>query len=65
MLGEVFTWLVLHVLLSQGLTATGLKRDHVFFGDISAVHKCGNISVDLKIDSNSNVRATLYIVDAN
>uniref|UniRef100_A0A7N0TGU9 Uncharacterized protein n=1 Tax=Kalanchoe fedtschenkoi TaxID=63787 RepID=A0A7N0TGU9_KALFE len=39
----------------MGLTATGLKRDHVFFGDINAVHKCGNTTVDVKIDSDSNI----------
>lgn len=61
---EFLTWLVSlsHILLFQGLTANGLKLDHVFFGDISAQHKCGNISVDVKIDSNSNVRDTIFVM---
>ncbi|KAL9684059.1 hypothetical protein QQ045_021490 [Rhodiola kirilowii] len=48
----------------MGLTATGLKRDHVFFGDISVVHKCGNTSVDVKFDSDSNVLTKVTHADS-
>ena len=39
----------------QGLTATGVKRDHIFIGDISTQYKSGNTTVDVKFDSYSNV----------
>ena len=40
----------------QGLTATGLKRDLIFIGDINTLYKSGNTTVDVKIDTYSNVR---------
>lgn len=44
---------ILNVL--QGLTATGLKKDQHFFGDINTVYKSGNTTVDMKVDTYSNV----------
>lgn len=39
----------------MGLTATGLKKDHIFVGDISTQYKSGNTTVDVKVDTYSNV----------
>lgn len=39
----------------QGLTATGLKRDQIFIGDISTLYKSGKTTVDVKVDTYSNV----------
>lgn len=39
----------------QGLTATGVKVNEVFIGDISTQYKSGKTVVDVKVDSNSNV----------
>lgn len=43
-------------ILWQGLTATGLKRDQIFFGDINTLYKSGSATVDVKVDTYSNVR---------
>lgn len=39
----------------QGLTATGLKKNEIFIGDINSVYKSGNTTVDVKVDTYSNV----------
>ncbi|XP_057968596.1 mitochondrial outer membrane protein porin 4 isoform X2 [Malania oleifera] len=38
-----------------GLTITGLKKDQIFVGDMSALYKSGNTAVDVKVDTYSNV----------
>ena len=48
--------------LLQGLTATGVKRDQVFVGDISTQYKSGSTIVDLKVDTYSNVRREVVCV---
>ena len=45
----------------QGLTATGVTRDNIFIGDISTQHKCGNTTVDVKVDTYSTVRVNLAV----
>ncbi|KAK2966052.1 hypothetical protein RJ640_029984 [Escallonia rubra] len=47
-----------------GLTATGLKRDQIFVGDISTVYKSGSTTVDVKIDTYSNVSTKVTINNA-
>lgn len=39
----------------QGLTATGIKRDDIFVGDVSTHYKSGNTAVDVKVDTYSTV----------
>ncbi|RVW75503.1 Mitochondrial outer membrane protein porin 4 [Vitis vinifera] len=39
----------------MGVTATGWKKDQIFFGDVSTLYKSGNTTVDLKLDTHSNV----------
>lgn len=46
----------------MGLTATGVKKDQIFIGDISTQYKSGNVTVDVKVDTYSNV-ATKVTVD--
>ena len=43
------------IFLWQGLTATGLKRDQIFVGDINTLYKSGKTTVDVKVDTYSNV----------
>ncbi|PIN14095.1 Porin/voltage-dependent anion-selective channel protein [Handroanthus impetiginosus] len=38
-----------------GLTATGVKKDQYFFGDISTQYKSGKATVDVKVDTYSNI----------
>ncbi|XP_022730528.1 mitochondrial outer membrane protein porin 4-like isoform X2 [Durio zibethinus] len=47
----------------MGLTATGLKKDQIFFGDINTVYKCGNTTVDVKVDTYSNVSTKVTVND--
>ncbi|PSS36211.1 Eukaryotic porin/Tom40 protein [Actinidia chinensis var. chinensis] len=47
----------------MGLTATGVKRDHIFIGDISTQYKSGNTTVDVKFDSYSNVSTKVTVND--
>ncbi|KAK6272997.1 hypothetical protein POUND7_010080 [Theobroma cacao] len=47
----------------MGLTATGLKKDQIFFGDINTVYKSGNTTVDVKVDTYSNVSTKLTVND--
>ncbi|KAM0938925.1 putative Porin domain superfamily, eukaryotic porin/Tom40 [Dioscorea sansibarensis] len=42
-----------------GLTATGVKMDEIFIGDISTQYKSGKTTVDVKVDTNSNVSTTV------
>lgn len=46
-----------------GLTATGLKRDQIFIGDINTLYKSGNTTVDVKIDTYSNVITKVTVSD--
>ncbi|KAI5675366.1 hypothetical protein M9H77_06316 [Catharanthus roseus] len=39
----------------MGLTATGIKKDDIFVGDISTQYQTGNTIVDVKVDTYSNV----------
>ncbi|XP_022987370.1 mitochondrial outer membrane protein porin 4 [Cucurbita maxima] len=47
----------------MGLTATGLKRDQIFIGDISSLYKSGKTTVDVKIDTYSNVSTKVTVTD--
>ncbi|KAA3470687.1 mitochondrial outer membrane protein porin 4 [Gossypium australe] len=47
----------------MGLTATGLKKDQNFFGDINTVYKSGNTTVDMKVDTYSNVSTKVTVND--
>ncbi|KAL5064172.1 hypothetical protein RYX36_025909 [Vicia faba] len=38
-----------------GLTATGFKKDQYFVGDINSLYKSGNVTVDVKVYTYSNV----------
>ncbi|XP_020587649.1 mitochondrial outer membrane protein porin 6 [Phalaenopsis equestris] len=44
-----------------GITATGVKVDEVFVGDISTNYKNGKTTVDVKVDTNSNVSTTVTV----
>lgn len=44
-----------------GLTATGLKRDQIFIGDLSTIYKSGNTTVDVKVDTYSNVTTKVTV----
>ncbi|KAA0058287.1 mitochondrial outer membrane protein porin 4 [Cucumis melo var. makuwa] len=46
-----------------GLTATGLKRDQIFIGDISTLYKSGKTTVDVKVDTYSNVSTKVTVTD--
>ncbi|KAK6151462.1 hypothetical protein DH2020_014097 [Rehmannia glutinosa] len=39
----------------MGLTATGVKKDQIFVGDISTQYRSGKTTVDVKVDTYSNV----------
>lgn len=47
----------------QGLSATGLKKDEIFIGDINSVYKSGNTTVDVKVDTYSSVSEDLAILN--
>ncbi|XP_006649363.1 mitochondrial outer membrane protein porin 6 [Oryza brachyantha] len=47
-----------------GLTATGVKIDELFIGDIQTQHKSGKTTVDVKIDSDSRVSSTVTVDEA-
>lgn len=47
----------------MGLTATGVKRGNIFVGDISTQYKDGNTTVDVKVDTYSNVSAKVTVND--
>uniref|UniRef100_A0A1D1YL14 Mitochondrial outer membrane protein porin 6 n=1 Tax=Anthurium amnicola TaxID=1678845 RepID=A0A1D1YL14_9ARAE len=42
-----------------GVTATGVKMNQLFIGDISTQYKMRHTSVDVKVDSNSNISSTV------
>ncbi|PKU65270.1 mitochondrial outer membrane protein porin 6 [Dendrobium catenatum] len=44
-----------------GITATGVKLDDLFVGDISTQYKSGKTTVDVKVDTNSNVSTTVTV----
>lgn len=47
----------------QAFTATGLKKDEVFVGDINTLYKSKNTVVDVKVDTYSIVREKfLYLI---
>ncbi|KAL0289284.1 UNVERIFIED_CONTAM: Mitochondrial outer membrane protein porin 6 [Sesamum angustifolium] len=39
----------------MGLTATGIKKDQIFVGDISTQYRSGKATVDVKVDTYSNI----------
>ncbi|CAN7067189.1 unnamed protein product [Brassica rapa subsp. trilocularis] len=45
----------------QEFVATGLKKDDLFFGDISTLYKYQNTIVDMKIDDHSSVSTKVSI----
>ncbi|XP_029119766.1 mitochondrial outer membrane protein porin 6 isoform X2 [Elaeis guineensis] len=46
-----------------GLMATGVKIDQLFIGDISTQYKSGKTTVDVKVDTNSNVSSTVSVTE--
>lgn len=48
----------------MGLTATGVKKDQIFIGDISTQYKCKNTTVDVKVDTYSNVLTKVTVNEA-
>jgi hypothetical protein len=49
----------------QAFTATGLKKDEVFVGDINTLYKSKNTVVDVKVDTYSNVRREVLVLNLN
>lgn len=47
----------------MGITATGVKKDQIFIGDISTQYKLGSTVVDIKVDTYSNVSTKVTLVD--
>lgn len=47
----------------MGITATGLKKDQIFIGDISTRYRCGRTTVDVKVDTYSNVSTKVTLDD--
>jgi len=47
----------------MGLTATGLKKDQVFVGDLNTLYKSTNTTVDVKVDTYSNVTTKVTVND--
>ncbi|XP_042491445.1 mitochondrial outer membrane protein porin 4-like [Macadamia integrifolia] len=43
----------------MALTATGVKSNQFFLGDISTQYKSGKTTVDVKVDTRSNVSTTI------
>ncbi|KAG0484410.1 hypothetical protein HPP92_008489 [Vanilla planifolia] len=48
-------------LVGLGITATGVKLGEASFGDISTQYKSGKATVDVKVDTNSTVSATITV----
>ncbi|CAM0870591.1 unnamed protein product [Alopecurus aequalis] len=44
-----------------GVTATGVRIDELFLGDLHTQHKSGKATVDVKIDSDSRVSSTVTV----
>ncbi|KAL3532824.1 hypothetical protein ACH5RR_006345 [Cinchona calisaya] len=47
----------------MGITATGIKRDQIFVGDISTQYKTERTTVDVKVDTYSNVSTKVTLND--
>ncbi|CAO2822999.1 unnamed protein product [Amaranthus hypochondriacus] len=48
----------------MGLTATGVKKNQIFIGDVNTQYKSGNTTVDLKVDTYSNVSTKVTVDEA-
>lgn len=48
----------------MGLTATGVKKDQIFIGDIITQYRSGNIAVDVKVDTYSCVSTKITYDEA-
>ncbi|KAK9705829.1 hypothetical protein RND81_07G085200 [Saponaria officinalis] len=48
----------------MGLTATGVTKDQLFIGDISSLYKSGNTTVDLKVNTYSNIFTKVTVEEA-
>lgn len=55
-----FTWSTISE-AGLGLTATGVKLDDLFLGDISTQYKSGKTLVNVKVDTNSNISTTITV----
>ncbi|XP_077215410.1 voltage dependent anion channel 4 [Tasmannia lanceolata] len=44
-----------------GVTTTGVKRDQLFIGDINTQYKSGNTTVNVKVDTSSNISTTVTV----
>ncbi|XP_057443339.1 mitochondrial outer membrane protein porin 4-like [Lotus japonicus] len=49
--------------LAQGLIAIGVKKDQIFIGDINTLYESGNPTVDVKVDTYSNVSTKVTLND--
>ncbi|EPS70241.1 hypothetical protein M569_04517 [Genlisea aurea] len=38
----------------MGITATAVKKEHIFFGDLSTQYRAGKTAIDVKVDTYSN-----------
>ncbi|KAG6739746.1 hypothetical protein POTOM_057361 [Populus tomentosa] len=50
-------------LVKAGFTATGLKKDEIFIGDISTLYRSKNTVVDVKVDTYSIVSTKVTVND--
>nr|GMC46636.1 mitochondrial outer membrane protein porin of 34 kDa [Ipomoea batatas] len=48
-------------LTGVAITSTGSKKGDLFFGDVNTQLKNKNITIDIKVDTNSNVFTTITI----
>lgn len=48
----------------MGLTATGVKKDQIFIGDMCTQYRSGNTTVDVKVDTFSNVSTKVTVDEA-
>ncbi|KAL9242274.1 hypothetical protein vseg_016292 [Gypsophila vaccaria] len=48
----------------MGLMATGVKKDQVFIGDVSTQYRSGNTTVDLKVNTYSNIFTKVTVKEA-
>ncbi|XP_068648167.1 mitochondrial outer membrane protein porin 6-like [Aristolochia californica] len=44
-----------------GLVTTAVQKDQLFVGDVNTQYKTGNTTVDVKVDSSSNVSTTIAV----
>lgn len=47
----------------MGITASGIKKNDIFVGDISTQYKSGNTTVDVKVDTYSNISTKVTLND--